>query len=88
MIPRLADAKDDPALKDSALRVYLHLVYDLSPVEWREMKNVALARRLNLSERTVEYAMSTLIHRGYIEAEKRMPGSPQTYRLIWSAKAA
>lgn len=88
MIPRLEDAARDPTLRDSALRVYLTLVYDLSPVEWRPMKRLALARQLDFSERTIDDAIASLIERGYLEAGTRVPGSPQSYRLVYSRKVA
>jgi predicted DNA-binding transcriptional regulator len=86
VIPRLSDARHDPELRDSALRVYLCFIFDLSPVEWREKKVSVIALDTRLSERTVEGAIAQLIRRGYIEAGTRVPGSPQTYRLVWSAK--
>jgi hypothetical protein len=88
LVPRFEQARDDPELKNSTLRVYLHLVYDLSPVEWRNIKLLALAKKLHVSERTIDSAMSALIRGGYIETRKRTPGSPQAYRLIWSRAVA
>jgi predicted transcriptional regulator len=88
MIPRLHDAARDRDLRDSALRVYLTLIYDLSPVEWRPVKHLALAKHLEISESTIERAIASLLQRGYLEAGTRTPGSPQHYRLVYSRKVA
>lgn len=87
MIPRLHDAARDASLRDSALRVYLTLLFDLSPTEYRPVKQLALASQLHVSLRTIEDAMAQLIRRAYLEAGTRVPGSPQSYRLVYSRKA-
>lgn len=85
MFPSLYDAADDMELRDSALRVLYYLAYkQLSPVEWRAVKHYALATHLNLSLRTVDGAIASLIERGYLEAGSRTPGSPRLYRLVFS----
>jgi hypothetical protein len=85
VFPALYDAAEDVELRDSALRVLYFLAYKrLSPVEWRPVKRLALSRDLHISERTIDDALSSLIQRGYLEAGKRVPGSPQTYRLVFS----
>lgn len=87
MIPRLAAAHADLNLHESALRVYLALVFDedfrLSPGEFRSAKHAALAKRLKMGERTLDRAMADLIRWGYIQAGKRVPGSPQRYKLVY-----
>lgn len=87
MFPALYDAADDLQLRDSALRVLYYLAYkQLSPVEWRPVKHVALAAHLRISESTVERAIASLIRLGYLEVGTRTPGSPQVYRLVYSRK--
>lgn len=87
MIPAYADAKDDRALRGSPLTVYLHLLDELSPVHWREVKQVALVPRLGYSERTIRDALDVLTTRGYLERDEETPahaGASRRFRLVYS----
>jgi predicted transcriptional regulator len=85
MIPAYRDAKIDKALRgDISLVVYLHLLDELNPVEFREVKRVALAVRLDVSERAVQRALKKLVRQGYLKRGRVKPGEPQRYRLVYS----
>lgn len=84
MIPALRDAKHDESLGSAAFRVYLHLIEELSPVDFREKKIAVIASELRMPERTIKYAVAALIRRGYVEAGTRVVGSAQSYRLVYS----
>ena len=84
MIPALEAAKDDQALRGSPIIVYLHLLYELDPVQWREVKHLALAARLEMHENTVSQALHLLTTRGWLERQHLTPGSPRRYRLVYS----
>lgn len=84
-IPAFQDAKADKALRgDISLVVYLHLLDELDPMEFREVKRVALATRLDVSERAVQRALKKLASRGYLRRGRSKPGEPRTYRLVYS----
>lgn len=84
MIPALEAAKDDQALRGSPIIVYLHLLYELDPVQWREVKHLALAARLGMHENTVSQALNILTKRGWLERQALTPGVPRQYRLVYS----
>lgn len=87
MIPAFNDAKDDHELRGSPLTVYLHLLDELSPVQWRQLKQVALASRLGYSERTIRDALDVLAARGYLERDEDTPahaGTSRRFRLVYS----
>lgn len=85
MIPAYNDAKIDKALRgDISLVVYLHLLSDLDPMEFREVKRAALAVRLEVSENAVRKALKKLCTRGYLKRGRTRPGEPRTYRLVYS----
>jgi DNA-binding IclR family transcriptional regulator len=87
MIPAFADAKDDRELRGSPLTVYLHLLDELSPVQWREVKQVALCHRLGYSERTIRDALDLLAERNYLERDADTPanaGTARRFRLVYS----
>lgn len=84
-IPAMDDAKNDKALRgDMSLVVYLHLLDMLDPVEFREVKQLALAARLEISERTIWGAIEKLVEHGYLRRGKVHPGEPRRYRLVYS----
>jgi predicted DNA-binding transcriptional regulator len=84
MIPALRDAKDDEALRGTPLTVYLVLLYDfLDPVEFRPVKQAALASQLKLSERAVRDAVKTLCDRGYLARGDDKPGESRMFRLVY-----
>lgn len=85
MIPAYHDAKTDKALRgDISLVVYLHLLDALDPLEFREVKLVALATKLEVSENAVRRALRKLVRNGYLKRGRVKPGEPQTYRLVYS----
>lgn len=68
-----------------ALSVYLELYHRvLDPVQFRPVKQFALARELGVSLRSIEEAMATLIQRGYLERGPVKPTEVRTYRLVHS----
>lgn len=84
MLPRLRDAADDLDLHGPPLAVYLRLIYDLDPTTFRPVKQFALARRLQMSTRTVRRALNLLVARGYIERGPSAPHETREYRLVYS----
>lgn len=85
MIPAYTDARRDPALHGTPLAVYLHLLHDvLDPVEFRPVKQLALASETKFSLRTIESAIALLLERRYIEREATHTTGPRRYRLIYS----
>ena len=83
MIPAYQDAKDDFSLRGAPLVVYLHLLDQLSPTEWSEVKQLALCSRLRVSPRGLRYALNLLTERGYLERKPVQPSSPREYRLVY-----
>lgn len=83
MIPAYQDAKDDRLLRGNTLVVYLHLLDQLSPVEWIEVKQFALCVRLGISERGMRDALNLLATRGYLERQRVQAGSVRLYRLVY-----
>ena len=83
MIPAFNDARNDRALRGSPMTVYLHLLDVLHPVEWREVKQLALCVRLGLGERTIRDALDVLTALGYIERQPLRPSAPRMYRLAY-----
>ena len=68
-----------------------HLKDELSPVQWREVKQVALCARLGYSERTIRDALdvlAVLAERGYLERDDdetpAHAGSSRRFRLVYS----
>ena len=65
-----------------------HLRDELSPVQWREVKQVALCARLAYSERTIRDALEVLAERGYLERDDdetpAHAGSSRRFRLVYS----
>lgn len=88
MIPAFNDAKDDRSLRGSPMTVYLHLLDVLHPMEWREVKLLALSFRLELSERTLRDALDTLVAGCYLERQPVQPSTPRLYRLVYSRMPA
>jgi DNA-binding IclR family transcriptional regulator len=84
MIPAFQDAKDDRSLRGSPMTVYLHLLDVLDPMQWREVKQLALCSRLGLGERTVRDALDVLVAGGYVERQPVRPSAPRMYRLVYS----
>ncbi len=84
MIPRLKDASGDLDLQGPPLAVYLRLIYELDPMEFRPVKQWALARSLQFSERTVRRALKKLVARGYVERGEVRPPDIREYRLVYS----
>ncbi len=85
MIPAYHDAKDDKALRgDLSIVVYLHLLDLLDPVEFREVKQISLAAKLECSERTIWAAIEKLVENGYLKRGKVHPGEPRRFRLVYS----
>jgi hypothetical protein len=85
MIPAYRDAKVDKSLRgDISLVVYLHMLDQLDPVEFREVKRAALAALLEVSENAIRRAFKKLVHRGYLRRGRSRPGEPTKYRLVWS----
>lgn len=81
MIPALRDAAGDLAVRGTPLTVYLHLLYELDPVAFRPVKQLALCRRLQLSERAVRQALNVLVAQRYLERERTRP---RGYRLVYA----
>lgn len=85
MIPAYRDAKIDKALRGGiSLLVYLHLLEELDPTEYREVKRVALAAKLEVSEKGVQRALKKLVRGNYLRRARRKAGEPQRYRLVYS----
>lgn len=82
--PAYQDAKDDRSLRGNPLVVYLHLLDELSPVEWIEVKQFALCVRLGISARGMRYALNLLVSRGYIERKRVRAGAVRLYRLVYN----
>lgn len=87
-VPAFNDAKRDQALRGSPMMVYLDLLDMLHPIEWRPVKQLALADRVGLSLATVERAIAVLVAQGYLERGPVTPGSPRSYRLVYSRMPA
>jgi DNA-binding GntR family transcriptional regulator len=84
MIPAFQDAKNDRDLRGAPMTVYLHLLDMLHPMEWREVKQLALGSELGVSDRHLRRALDTLTARGYLERQPIQPSSPRLYRLVYS----
>jgi DNA-binding IclR family transcriptional regulator len=87
MIPAFDDAKHDRELRGSPLSIYLHLLDELSPVQWREVKQLALCALLGYSESTAHRALELLTSRGYLERDESAAvkaGAATRYRLVYS----
>jgi predicted transcriptional regulator len=85
MIPAYHDAKIDKALRgDISIIVYLHLLDILDPQDFREVKRLALATTLEVSENAIRRALKKLVQRGYLRRGRSKPGEPQKYRLVYS----
>jgi predicted transcriptional regulator len=84
VIPRLRDVPYDRQLRGVPTVVYLHLLNELDPVEYRDVKQLALGRRLELSERAVRKALRVLERKRFIERGTSEPGGSHRYRLIYS----
>ena len=85
-VPAFQDAKEDRDLRGSPMTVYLHLLDVLHPMEWRELKQLALCQELKLSESTVIRALNTLAANGYIERETGIVATNRArrWRLIYA----
>lgn len=86
MIPAYHDATHDTALwGDLSLAVYLHLAHDvLDTDEYREVKQLALATELEVSEGTIRASLRKLVRRGYVKPGTHRPGKPRRYKLVYS----
>lgn len=84
MIPAYQIAVYDQSLRGAPIIVYLHLLNELDPIAWREVKHLALAARLDYHEDTISDALDTLTGQGYVERQPRTPGAPRLYRLVYS----
>jgi predicted ArsR family transcriptional regulator len=83
--PAFQDAKLDKALRgDISIVLYLHLLDELDPVEFKEVKRVVLANRLDVSENAVRRALKKLVTRGYLRRARGKPGEPHRYRLVYT----
>lgn len=84
MIPAFKVASYDQTLRGVPIIVYLHLLHELDPMQWREVKRVALASLLCYHEETISDALNTLTAEGYLERQPWQPGAPRLYRLVYS----
>lgn len=83
-IPRQREIPYDLVVRGSPTVVYLHLLNELDPVEFREVKRASLAVRLDLSETAIQQALNLLVARRYLERAPTRPGVTRRYRLVWS----
>lgn len=81
----LRDLALDRAMLGWPLRVYAYLLKDLDLVEFREVKRLPLARRLQLDESNARKLLRILVSRGYLEAEGST-GAQRRYRLVRSTE--
>lgn len=84
-IPAFHDARNDHALAGAPLAVYLHLLHDvLDPVEFRPVKQEALAVRMGYSLRTIASALHVLTDQRYLATSPVKGGETRLYRLVYS----
>jgi hypothetical protein len=83
--PAYLDAIADRALIGFPLTLYAYLWhYVLDPVQFRPVKQLALAAHFGVDERTVRRAIATLLERQYLERGPVDPTEARTYRLVHS----
>jgi hypothetical protein len=83
--PGYNDAVADLGLIGIPLSIYLHLYHNvLDPVQYRPVKQLALASLFKCSERSIERAIATLLERRYIELGPVRPTEVRVYRLVHS----
>jgi hypothetical protein len=83
-LPALRDLVKDAELTGSPTRVYLFLMEELDPVDYRPVKAWAVAQHLGMKEHTVGRALKLLVERGYLS--KRWEGEGKAvaiwYRIV------
>lgn len=87
IFPAFNDAKNDRELRGSPISVYLYLLDELSPVDWRDLPQLSLCVKLGYSERTVRDALDVLVSHGYLERDEDVAahaGVARRFRLVYS----
>jgi hypothetical protein len=83
--PAYLEAIADRALVGFPLSLYAYLWHHvLDPVQFRPVKQLAIASQFQVDERTVRRAITTLIERHYLEKGPVDVSEARTYRLIHS----
>jgi hypothetical protein len=83
--PAYLQAIADPDLVGLPLSIYAYLFhYVLDPVQFRPVKQLAIARQFHCDERTVRRAIATLLKHRYLERGAVDVTEARTYRLVHS----
>lgn len=87
MFPALRDAASDPDLRGSDVRIYLFLINEvLDFYEWRPVKQVYVASKIDIGQTSVSEALQRLVAGGYLQrADHHEDGA--YYRLVYSRTA-
>lgn len=86
-VPALADLPKDASLTGAPTRVYLQLLQELDPIEYRAVKNWALAKGLGMKPQTIGRAIALLVERGYLVAGEWTRSTGRTYRVIYTRRS-
>lgn len=82
-IPAIDDLVRDPDLSGAPTRVYLYLIRYLDAIEYRPLKQWAVAQQLKMKRDTISRALSLLVDGGYLElGEWDWDRHSRVYRIV------
>lgn len=83
--PSAAHALRDPAIRGQPVLVYVYLLGELHPQEWRYVKIHSVRQSLRISTRGVVSSLQLLVKMGYLlrERDPASQGGRYRYLPVW-----
>lgn len=80
--PSAVHAVRDPALRGQPALVYIYLLGELHPQEWRYVKIHSIRQSLRISARGVVASLQLLVRAGYLRRERDPASAGGRYRYL------
>lgn len=80
--PSAVHALRDPAIRGQPALVYVYLLGELHPQEWRYVKVHTVRASLRISTRGVIHSLKTLVKAGYLMRERDPASQGGRYRYL------